>query len=62
VGYHDFSRQQKEVQFHYILAGVLAHFLYPIELANGRRFLSQGLAGSHPTIACPGAGGRAGFK
>jgi hypothetical protein len=62
VGYHYLSKQQKEVQFHYILASVLAHFIHPIELANRRRVLSRGFAASCRTIACTEAGGGTDFK
>src|SRR5262249_18733447 len=49
--------RQKEVQFHHLLASVLTHLLHSVEFANGRRVLSQGLAGSCRTITCAGAGG-----
>jgi hypothetical protein len=62
VGYEYLSKQQKKVQFHCVLAGVFAHFIHPIELANGRRVLSRGFAGRCRTIAGTGAGGGADFK
>src|SRR5262245_6920738 len=57
VGYYHLSKQQKEVQFHHLLASVLTHLLHSVEFANGRHVLSQGLAGSCRTITCTGAGG-----
>ena len=62
MGYYYLSKQQKEVQFHYLLASVLTHLFHSVEFANGRRVLSQGLAGSCRTITCAGAGGETLFN
>jgi hypothetical protein len=62
VGYYHLSKQQKEVQFHHLLASVLTHLFHSVEFANGRRVLSQGLAGSCRTITCTGAGGETFFN
>ena len=57
VGYYHLSKQQKEVQFDHLLSSVFTHLLHSVEFANGRRVLSQGLAGSCRTITRTGAGG-----
>src|SRR5262249_44529628 len=35
VGYYHLSKQQKEVQFHHLLASVLTHLLHSVEFAKG---------------------------
>src|SRR5215813_1181028 len=43
VGYYHLSKQQKEVQFHHLLASVLTHLLHSVELQTGVTSFLKGL-------------------